>query len=234
MSSRMAVILGLCLIVSSLILGGAFFRAKQTQQTIQVVGYATEEIESDIVKWTVSFAEGAPLDNVAEGYRKIKDKADTFKRIWDEAGITSEEFRLFPITVRKRYGRDSEPESNIVEQKIYVISRDIDKVEKLAAGDTKLMDNNVAFESSDIEYHCSDLQEAKKELLKKAMINARERADEIISATGDRVDKLKSASSGVFQITEPYNVNVSDYGMYDTTSRKKNIKVTVRANFIIK
>jgi len=45
---------------------------------------------------------------------------------------------------------------------------------------------------------------------------------------------LISACAGVFQITEPYSTEVAGYGMYNTSSARKNIKVTVSAEFILK
>jgi len=39
--------------------------------------------------------------------------------------------------------------------------------------------------------------------------------------------------AGVFQIIEPYSTEVESYGMYNTSSRKKDITVTVHAQFLI-
>ena len=36
---------------------------------------------------------------------------------------------------------------------------------------------------------------------------------------------------GVFQITEPYSTDVSDYGYYNTDTRTKSISVTVTTKF---
>jgi hypothetical protein len=73
----------------------------------------------------------------------------------------------------------------------------------------------------------------KKELLGKAIINAKERATEILNASGNSVGKLLSARSGVFQITEPLSTEVAGYGLHSTSTKKKNIKVTVSAELNI-
>jgi hypothetical protein len=39
---------------------------------------------------------------------------------------------------------------------------------------------------------------------------------------------------GVFQITAPYSTEVSDYGMYDTSTIDKQITAIVKASFEIK
>jgi len=85
-----------------------------------------------------------------------------------------------------------------------------------------------------MEFFSTEIEEIKKQLLAKATQNAFERAEEIISATDLKIDKLISARVGVFQITEPYSTEVAGYGIHNTTSSKKNIKVTVSAEFTLK
>ncbi|WP_232502671.1 hypothetical protein [Candidatus Cloacimonas acidaminovorans] len=46
--------------------------------------------------------------------------------------------------------------------------------------------------------------------------------------------KLREARAGVFQITEPYSTEVSDYGIYNTSTRSKSISVTLTAIFKLK
>ena len=42
-----------------------------------------------------------------------------------------------------------------------------------------------------------------------------------------------AARAGVFQITEPYSTEVSDYGVHNTSTRVKEITVTVHATFLL-
>jgi hypothetical protein len=46
--------------------------------------------------------------------------------------------------------------------------------------------------------------------------------------------KLREARAGVFQITEPYSTEVSDYGIYNTGTKQKSISVTLTAYFNLK
>ena len=83
-------------------------------------------------------------------------------------------------------------------------------------------------------FFSSEIEEIKKKLLGKATQNAYERAEEIPSATELKVDELISARAGVFQITEPYSTEIAGYGLHNTSSARKNIKVTVSAEFTLK
>ena len=70
-------------------------------------------------------------------------------------------------------------------------------------------------------------------LLAAATLDARERAEEIVGATDATIKKMRSVRAGVFQITEPYSTDIAGYGIHQTTTRKKNIKVTVSAEFVV-
>ncbi len=42
------------------------------------------------------------------------------------------------------------------------------------------------------------------------------------------------ANVGVFQITEPYSTEISDYGVFDTNTKEKDITVTMNVTFNLK
>ncbi|WAM34206.1 hypothetical protein OTK00_000385 [Caldicellulosiruptor morganii] len=71
-------------------------------------------------------------------------------------------------------------------------------------------------------------------MLSLATEDAVRRAKQIAKSTGSSVERLKSASMGVFQITPLYSTEVSDYGINDTTSIDKEITAVVNCEFIIK
>jgi hypothetical protein len=60
------------------------------------------------------------------------------------------------------------------------------------------------------------------------------RAEELAKNSGSEVGKLKYASQGVFQITPVNSTDVSDYGIYDTTTIEKSIKAVVTIEYSIK
>ena len=85
-----------------------------------------------------------------------------------------------------------------------------------------------------MEYYYSKLPEARVELLANAVADSKARAEQLAKAGGKAIGPLQSASSGVVQVMAPNSVEVSDYGMYDTSSINKEIMVTVKASFEIK
>jgi hypothetical protein len=78
-----------------------------------------------------------------------------------------------------------------------------------------------------------DLPELRVSLLGEALKDARARATEIAKSANTKVGALKSAASGVVQVSAPNSIDVSDYGNYDTSSMDKDVMVTVRATFLV-
>jgi len=97
-----------------------------------------------------------------------------------------------------------------------------------------LINKGVLFTTSSLEFYYSQLPQARIELLASAVQDAKARAEQLAQAGGKKIGILKSASSGVVQVMAPNSVEVSDYGMYDTSKIEKEIMVTVKTSFEIK
>jgi hypothetical protein len=120
-----------------------------------------------------------------------------------------------------------------VNQSLFLVSEDLDAVERLALDPAGLLGEGVLLQQSRLEYFYSGLAGVKRSLLAKATEDARMRAEEIASATGEGISGIAAARAGVFQITEPFSTEVAAYGIHDTSSRRKEIRVTVHATFVL-
>lgn len=221
------------MIISALILGTFFYAARIDQQSVRVVGYATNDFEADIIKWTFSLSVNVGLNDLENGYKKINSKLTEFKKIWKEQNIDTSEFSVNPVNVNKQYGEYGKVTGYSLNQRIFLISKNLDDIEKIAVNPASFVEKGVTFEYSNIEYFSSKLPEIKQQLLAKATLDARKRAEEIIGVTNSKIKKMKYAKAGIFQITEPFSTDVAGYGIYQTSTRNKTIKVTVTAEFVI-
>ncbi len=233
MKNSWAFILGISIILAFSVWGWFFYQSRQVQQTVRVIGYGTEEFDSDIVKWSVSFSERVSLTGTREGYRIMAQKLKNFQDLWGQTGIKASEFKVFPVNVNREYGQGGHI-GYTLDQRIYIVTNEIEKVEQLAIDPSRFVESGVTFDNSTMEFFSSEIEEIKKKLLGQATQNAYERAREITSTTDLEVDKLISARAGVFQITEPYSTEISGYGIHNTSSVRKNIKVTVSAEYTLK
>jgi len=227
------VFLGLSIIIASLVFGFFFYQARSTRDYVQVVGAATRGFESDIVKWNVTFEENTDLVNMRDGYRNIQEKRDSLINILTGKGISETDININPIITQKRWDRNGEVIGYSLNQSLFIISTEIEQIENLALNPDELLDQNIFFQVSSLEYFYSEIDNLKKDLLALATRNARERAEKILQESNHNPGKMIWSQAGVFQIIEPYSTEVQSYGMYNTSSRKKEIKVTVHAQFLV-
>ena len=119
-------------------------------------------------------------------------------------------------------------------QTVEVSSSDVAKIGELAQATQSIINKGVIFSVFPVEYYYKNLPEVRVTLLSSAVADAKKRAEEIVSGTGQKIGALKSAASGVVQVLPANSLEISDYGTYDTSKVNKNIMVTVKAAFNIK
>jgi hypothetical protein len=121
-----------------------------------------------------------------------------------------------------------------VSQSVSVKSNDIALIEKASGNVSQLAVQGVRVTPQNPEYLISNLADLRVSLIGKAVVDAQKRATEVTKAIGQSVGRLKSASSGVVQVMQPDSTDVSDYGQYDTSTKEKDVFVSVRAVFFVK
>ncbi len=70
-------------------------------------------------------------------------------------------------------------------------------------------------------------------MLAEATKNAKQRAENMVHATGNLIGTMRSARMGVFQITPVTSTDVSDYGENDTSALEKTVMAVVSVTFSI-
>jgi hypothetical protein len=228
-----ALILGICVILAAAIFGILHYESRLEEDVISVVGTATKRFESDIVKWRINISRLVGLNDLKGGYTLIQGDSKTVIEELKSSGIGDKEIGIQPVNTIQRYDNYGQPTGYELQQTINVISGNISKIENLALNPGVFFDKGVIAQFY-LEYYFSKLSEIKRELLAEATHDARKRAEEIAANSEARIDKINSARSGVFQITEPYSTEVSDYGIYSTSTRIKDITVTVHVSFTLK
>lgn len=227
-------ILGISLIISAFIFGLFFYNSRAPEKTIRTVGAATESISSDIIKWRVTIARNADQNGLKEAYKLIAEDLAAFKKVLTEQGIDTKEMGVQPVMTNQNYNSQGAVTGYNITQNFYLISKEMKKVEDLALNPGIFTDRGLMVQYSNLEYYNSQLDLVKRNLLAKATLDAKRRAAEIAKGTGDKIGKIQSARVGVFQITEPYSTEVSDYGVHNTSTKDKEITVTVHVVFGMK
>jgi uncharacterized protein len=232
-------IIGLCLIVSSIIFSIAFYNSRISMDSISVTGSASQEVVSDSAKFSGSFSRIVKLNNLKSGYDQMSADLKLVNDFLTEQAIDEKDVTISTVSMEQNYDYNS---SNIpptekdytLRQTVEVTSSDINKISTLAKTTQSIINKGVIFSVSPVEYYYKNLPEIRVTLLSGAVADAKRRAEEIVSGTGQKVGVLKSAASGVVQVLPANSLEISDYGTYDTSKINKNVMVTVKAAFDIK
>lgn len=233
-----ALVLGVCMIFTAVVVGRYVVAAK-AGHSIDVTGSAQRIIASDVVKWRITLTRTAPKDTMGDGYKLLKSDLDTLQKYLRKSGVASG-ITIAPVGIEPvmSYGymeKGSEgPVAYTFRQEVTVESQDIAKITRVAQDASSLISGGALISTTSLEYFYSKLPELKIAMLSAATEDAKNRAAGIAESAGASLGGLRSASMGVFQITAPNSTEVSDYGMIDTASVKKQITAVVRASFTIR
>lgn len=230
MKTRDVVIIGLALVLSAFILG-RFFYESRSRDSITVVGNATKRFDTDIVKWQMTVVRSVQGSNVSDAYPLVSHDTGKIVEELVAKGIDRKNISVQPVVSMPMYDREGAVSGYRVQQSLTIITDKVDTIDAMALNPEAVTSKGVIVENSQLEYFYSKVDELKRSLLGDAAKDARMRADEIAGGSGVEVGAIRSARAGVFQITEPYSTEVSGFGVYNTTSRVKDIKVTVHVEF---
>ena len=236
------IVLGICIavatIVSSIILSGGILKVmKFTREQISVTGSATKEIRSDYIVWKGEFSR-REMD-LKTAYTNLKGDLDKVKAYLGSKGVKDDELTICQVATDTVYKKNEKGnDTNDIQgyrlsQGIEIKSGDVARIDTVAREVTELIDQGIEFTSPAPEYFYTKLDELKVEMLAKATENAKQRAESMVRATGNRIGFMRSARMGVFQITPVTSTDVSDWGVNDTSSLDKKVMAVVTVSFAI-
>lgn len=233
MNSKQAIILSAGLIIASILFGMFVVVAKQQDKSIRVVGLGTKNVMSDVAKWTITLGQNTGINNQQDGYKLLQKDLNKLVNFLKSNAVDDNDIVVEPVNSYPNYGTNG-ISGYIFTQRVSVRTNDISKLEKIALNTEAISTSGLIFQNSTMEYFISNLSELKSEILAIATKDAKLRAEEISKSSDNKVCGLISARSGVFQIRQPLSTEVSDYGVYDTFSKEKEVAVTVTAVFKLK
>ena len=232
-----SVTIGIALIIATTIGGWFFVKAKRDDQTITVTGSARKGIKSDRVVWRSVVTHQAPV--LADAYHSISDAVPKVKAYLVSKGIAENQITISSISVQTLHGRDingsetSEIKGYSLRQELEVNSNEVDKIAKIAREATELINQGILIESMAPEYYYTQLASLKIDMLSEAARDAKTRAEQIASSTGNKIGSVRFARMGVLQITPAGSNDVSGAGINDTTAIDKDITAVVSIGFAV-
>ncbi len=227
--------LALAIIGAAAIGAWAIHDAKRSGDTVSVTGSARKPITADLVVWRGNVSR--QHDDFKTAFRDVKFNMDGVLDYLKSKQVTAEELTVHPVENYPLYGRnlDGSSSSKIVgynfSQMFEIRSGRIEAITALSRDVSDLIEKGIQLQSYRPEYYYTKLADLRVEMIGKATKDAKLRAEMLGEAAGFRVGPVRSARTGVFQITARNSTEVSDYGVYDTSTIEKDIAAVVKVTF---
>ena len=229
--------LAIGLILSSCIFGWFYSKTKRGDEAINVTGSAKKRIKSDLVVWSAGVSCQSP--QLSDAYKQISDNVPRIKKYLISKGIPEGQMTVSAIntTTLKKQNDNGVETSEItgyaLQQMIEVRSNDVDKIALIAREATELINQGILIESNPPQYYYTQIGDLKIEMWGEAAKDAKERADKIAASTGNSIGPVRSARMGVLQITPADSTEVSDMGIYSTSTIDKDMTAVVNISFAV-
>jgi hypothetical protein len=237
-----SMMIGAALIVSVVILGASYTYKYRVQNTVTVTGLGETEFTSDLIVWRGYIS--AESQSVAAGYATLEGSKKKVLEFITSRGIPTDAIDFMFVNVNKEYegiysadGRYSGQRFTGygLRQEFVVSSADLDAVEAVLREISSLIAEGVQMDLMQPAYYYSKLDDLKLDVIERATVDARARAERITNQAGSKIGKLKNARTGVFQITgDNTDEEFTAGGSFNTSSRQKKARITVRLEYRIK
>lgn len=227
------VFFSLALIISTSIVANTLSRSG-----IEVTGSSVAVVESDNVSWDLNISTAS--SSKKKSFEKlVKDRVIVMDYLKSK-GFSDNEIELqntnsFPVfdispDTGEPLNTVNHYESN---QTIRINSNNISLVKDASLDAENLLNKGIDIQSNPPQYFYTKLADLKVKLLKEASDDARKRAKAMLKGSGSRLGTIKSIKTGVFQITTPNSTEVTDYGIYDTSTIQKKVTAVTQVTFRI-
>ncbi|WAS04389.1 SIMPL domain-containing protein [Gloeomargaritales cyanobacterium VI4D9] len=226
--------LSVAIVAGSLIGASAVGQFTRANDLVQVTGSARRAITSDYIVWQFRVESQNP--SLQAAYKQVTAYTQKIRLYLQSQGIPENEIvfsALENVALQESInGRDTgQILAYRLTQRVKISSKEVDKIAALVNRSNDLINEGIPIISDPPQYLYADLAKLRVEMVAEAVRDAQNRAQSIAQATNSRVGKVRSVNTGVFQITSRFSTDVSDYGIYDTSSKEKDITAVVSVSF---
>jgi hypothetical protein len=230
-------LLGLAIGLGAVVLAGGI-RDRNRNDTITVTSSAKARIVSDYIVWDASVASQADTPQAA--LRLLNAWAEQVRSFLTAQGAQPGEVTQNPVSTEtvnatNNQGGDT---GRVIAYKLTrsfeVRSSRVSAIAALVEASQKLLAQGVPLQVQPPQYVYTKLPDLRPKLLADATKDALNRAEVLVEATGAPLGGLRGVDVGVFQVTAPNSTDVSDYGVYDTSTLRKDVTAVVNVTFALK
>jgi hypothetical protein len=233
---RLPLIGGFFLLAVGIVIGSIFIaggiRNRNLNDTIIVTGSAKQRITSDYVIWDAAIT--SQHTTPGESAKQLAAWTTQTVAFLRKAGVRDSELTIQPVTATQLQNSNGAITGYALTSGFEVRSSRVDQIAGIVRGTSGLLSAGVPIQSQPIQYLYTKLASVRPKLLAEATRDALNRAKTLVASTGGHLGNLRSVDVGVFQVTSPNSTDVSGQGIYDTTTRDKDVTGVVNVSFAVK
>lgn len=238
MRERLPLLAGLALLAVALLVGSIFvaggIRDRGKTDVVTVTGSAKQRITSDYVIWDLSVS--SQRDRAAPAAAELAGWAKEVRAFLTAQGVHADELTVQPVSTQTV--TDNSNPNRIVGYQLTrafeVRSRRVQAIAAAAEASSRVIAGGVPLQVQPLQYVYTRLADIRPRLLAQAVRDARNRGGVLVGATGGKLGRLRAVDVGVFQVTAPNSTDVSDYGVYDTSTLRKDVTAVVNVTFSLR
>lgn len=203
-----ALVLALGIAGAGIAVGCGLVAGKTTNRTVAVRGLAEREVDADLAIWPLTFTVAAnEMAAVDALVKKDSEKVEAYllENNVSKADIVKRSINVDDVSQRLYGGNEQRPFRFIAKVTFLIRSSNIEAVKSADRNLQNLLSQGVLL-VRDYEYQTqflfNGLNEIKPDMIAEATVNARAAADQFADDSGSRVGRIKTATQGLFSITD--------------------------------
>ena len=226
-----ALILSIGIILAGYLVGNMHLNGLKYQRYVSVKGLAEREVDANLAIWAFRMTIASNELNYLQ--KKLEDDTRVIQNFLSEEGFETVEFSAGVAEIQDlqtfSYGspNQSNPFRYIAKKDFTIRTSDIPKLHRALGNISSLIGEGIVLESKNqwqgIEYLYTELNEIKPSMIEEATKNAREAAQKFAQDAGSKVGKIRSASQGLFTISDR-DIN---------TGYIKNVRIVTTIDFYL-
>jgi hypothetical protein len=218
--------------------------AKRSNDTITVTGSARKTIRSDYATW--AFTVHCLSPEMPQAYECMQKRSARVKEFLKSLHIPDSSLEISTITPEQVFGNSgkramkgdySGPTNEFIgfkcKQRYVIHTTLVDSVKKWSESVSTLIPELVEIFPEQIQYFYNKISDLRGDMLSAATLDAKSRANKIAESAGGKIGGVRNARMGVMQVTVPNSRDVSDYGVYDTSTLDKDVLAVVTVSFAV-
>ena len=203
------IFIGVGIAFAGLSLSNALYKARLADRYVSVKGLAEREVPADLAIWPITFKEAG--DNLVELQARIDSSRETIATFLEKTGFKRSEISLSaPRITDTQAEHDNEGGTRpkfryVAKATVTLRASDVAAVKKAIEKSGELVGQGIALGAEDYntrtEFLFTNLNRIKPEMIEAATMSAREAAGKFAKDSGSKVGKIRTASQGLFTIT---------------------------------